>query len=174
MIGQFPHDPGLDRADCLLRDAVDFGQLALEEARRAYLRNQNGREFCLPLPDSRTRTAATFGVPVGHVLGMRAEEQVIRIDASRIVAAMADAQVIRDRAAMDFPCEPVREHSAPRDFDPPVSTFNDRPGPEVAAAVRLGDGIVVQSLARREFPDEGDKAGGFVVHARHDCIGVAA
>jgi hypothetical protein len=42
---------------------------------------------------------APFGPAIGHVLGIGAQEQVVRVAARRLVAAMADKQAVRDRAA---------------------------------------------------------------------------
>jgi hypothetical protein len=51
---------------------------------------------------------AAFGIHVGHILTLRAQEQVIRANARRIIATVTDTQSLWDRAVMKFPGEAMR------------------------------------------------------------------
>ena len=66
-------------------------------------------QSCVRRPRARP---ATLGQHVGRVVLMRAQEQVIRATARRVVAAMQDDLTVRDRPVVDDPRGPVRAHRA--------------------------------------------------------------
>jgi hypothetical protein len=55
---------------------------------------------------------AAFGSTVLVVVALGSKEQVLRAAAWRVVAAMQDAEPIRDRAVGQFPGQPVYEELA--------------------------------------------------------------
>ena len=59
----------------------------------------------------RTLSSAALRCHVGHVVGLRPKKQVVRSDARRVVAAMANLQAIRDCAVMQLPGDTVRKLS---------------------------------------------------------------
>jgi hypothetical protein len=66
----------------------------------------NGRDFCAWVTFTtreRCATATTFRVHVSHVVGVRAEEEVLWIYTGRVVAAVENPKPSRDKAIVDFP-----------------------------------------------------------------------
>ena len=62
-------------------------------------------------PKAELRTA--LPAHVSHVLGMRAEEKVIRVDAARLVALVADHHAVRYRAVRNLVGYPMRRPRPP-------------------------------------------------------------
>lgn len=113
---------------------------------------------------------------VGNVGGVRPEKQMPDVDANWHVAAMKDAQAIRDRAVLLYPCGAMYAYKLSVDRELTISVAIKRSEPQKTAAVRLryrsifkalGDGCAVSIVsapagasgrggppARLSFPNE--------------------
>src|SRR6185437_8755284 len=88
-----------------------------------------------------------LGLAVGAVQRMRAEEQVIRVDAAPLVAAMAQHGALRDRAVADRPGIAVRELGAGGgDAQAAVAVRVRLALPDQAAGQRVAAGPLRQTL----------------------------
>jgi hypothetical protein len=58
--------------------------------------------------ESELAAGALLAATVGHVVGMAVEEEVVGVDASPLVAAMADIHAWRDRPMLQAPGEAMR------------------------------------------------------------------
>lgn len=84
---------------------------------------------------------------IRHVVGMRANEQVARPHAGRIVTAVADFHPFRDRAVVKFPRESVRANVAGSVTSPcqkPVAALGRRSCPHpTRPKIRANDGSIL-------------------------------
>lgn len=78
-------------------------------------------------------SATALRVPVADVVGVRPEEQVVRANARRIIASVADAQPFRDISEVDHPGKAVCLDCPPLEVQSAVALFQDGSGPEPAA-----------------------------------------
>ncbi len=92
--------------------------------------------------------APAFGIAVGTVVGGASQEQMIRVDAGRRVASMADKRARRDGAALVDPRQSMRlgDNSTPSQVS--VSRRIKSAVPQ-HAAVGAGLGIVRETLRKR-------------------------
>ena len=65
-------------------------------------------KFCLRLLFAFQVKLAAFGFFVVHVVLVRADKQMGRVDAGRIIAGMHDQKAVRNRSVSQHPGEPVR------------------------------------------------------------------
>lgn len=100
------------------------------------------RQVCLVVRGTTGFIVPTLGVHVLHVLGLRPEEQVVRVDTGRVIptrTVVAHIQTIRDRAVRQLPRHPVSA-PAPRrcpDDPIPVRVLARRPQPASMRRRRL-------------------------------------
>jgi hypothetical protein len=66
-------------------------------------------------------SAATLEHHVTHVVGMRSKEQVVDVDARRVIAAMEHMQAFTDFADLLYPRLAMRQKTAPTKRDAPVT-----------------------------------------------------
>ena len=95
-------------------------------------------------------------ISVGRILGRRPDEEVIRTDASGIVAMVADEQAGRDGAVIAFPCESMGEQghvltAFERHPDLAVPALRQRPpiGPAAVNGASVGPAL---KLLKRSHP----------------------
>lgn len=134
----FPDGPDGDAVisrDCLqvlaraasAADRLDrvFGQLRVSIPRALCARTVIGR-LC-------AARSSALAIPVGHVLSVRAEPQMVRSNAGGGVAGMADLQIVRWwRAVGQFQRHTVRDSISPTPSDGAVSVAVTRSRPEPA------------------------------------------
>jgi hypothetical protein len=95
---------------------------------------------------------ATFGVSVPHVVRGSPEEQMVHVDARRVIAVMADKKTIRDRSVDKFPGEAVNSYAARISS---ASSYRSMPGsaaaadPENATRRRVFNGMSAESFFQR-------------------------
>jgi hypothetical protein len=56
------------------------------------------------------RCSTSLGCSVGHVLCSSAEEEMFGVDTQGVVALVKHAEMVRDRAPREYPCDAVRAH----------------------------------------------------------------
>ncbi len=69
-----------------------------------------------------TRAVPAFAVPVGHVVGVGTDEQVLGIHTWRVVAPVQDVKPWRDRAVRNFPRRAVRANQKTIQFEKSVAS----------------------------------------------------
>lgn len=74
---------------------------------------------CIPIAPRRS----TLAISIGHVVGIRAEEQVMHVDARRVVAAVENVETRWDRTYLVLPCPAVRAAHSPANTPSPVAAF---------------------------------------------------
>jgi hypothetical protein len=105
------------------------------------------------ITSSSARPRTTLRPHIGHVVGVRTEEQVIGPDARGIVTAMADRQTFGDRAEVKCPRDSMSPANAPVDRQMTVAACCAiaRPDPATFALFDVGpeprDRIVADALA---------------------------
>lgn len=109
----------LDAGNGLKRDAKNVSDALLrpcgaEDGARLFL-----GQLGLPVCDTTRRTALRCHIP--QVVGCRAKEHVVRIDAGPNVAFVADEKTVSDGAVLVFPREAMRSHKARPDVKNAVS-----------------------------------------------------
>lgn len=77
---------------------------------------------------------AALGHAVGGVLGAGADEEVVRVDAAAVVAAVQDRAALRYRAVGQLPGQAVGEHQPLGDRHHAVAVSVERAGPVPAVA----------------------------------------
>src|SRR5436190_23202180 len=92
-----------------------------------------------------------LGLEVVHVDLPRAEEEVVGIDAARLVAAMAEDLARGDRAVRGGPGEAMGEPHAAAVADRAVASALGRGLPEPAARHRIAAALVFDALGDRPF-----------------------
>lgn len=99
------------------------------------------------------RPMASLRHHVSDVLSLRSQEQMIRITARAVVAAMANFHSLRDRAAISHPCVTMDFLGLlPMPTEDAVSLAIDRAVPNPAAGQRLRDEVVIEPLVGRHYP----------------------
>lgn len=85
------------------------------------------------------RRESTFADGVGDVLRLRADEQMFRIDAARVVAVMRHDQTGRHLTVREHPGDPMRVGVSSRgvDLDLPVAVTPDAAALELPAVTRI-------------------------------------
>src|SRR5258708_7825473 len=127
-------------------------------------RQHTGHEFLAPQPDVddlRRLARPAFGAglrpgfmaqlegPVGHVVLLRPEKQVIGIDAGPHVAAMADIEALGDGTVLGKPRGPVGKlrRALPEDVAIAIGVAARRP--EKAAGLRIEDAALGKTALQR-------------------------
>lgn len=85
----------------------EIGLLLALPSASSNLTDVRGRQVRTAVP--LTVSVATLQVAIRHVLGWRTEEEMRRIYAWRVVAAMADKHACGDRPIGEFICDAVRD-----------------------------------------------------------------
>lgn len=97
-----------------------------------------------------SRSGSPLRHSIGHVVGVRSEEQVIRVDAGWVVALVANGHTRRDLSISQSPRQSVGQVSLFADINPTVSRLVHPAQPKSATAHRFWNGVKIQSLRRRE------------------------
>lgn len=77
---------------------------------------------------------------VSHVVGMRAEEKMVRIDATWVVASVANAHPLRDVAVGKRPTHAVSQNLLAGDSEAAIAIFDARANP-IQAAICAGAAV---------------------------------
>lgn len=102
------------------------------------------RDFCagMILSVIRRITAPPLFSHISHVIHERPQEQMVGIDAWRIIAFVADVKPVRDRAVVNFPRSAVRQVTTKARSILPVSRPVDRSLPLPALVGISGRGVL--------------------------------
>ncbi len=136
--------PRFSRHDCVKRRVVNSEHASKRRLGKRRVERPNSADFLIGqfcTVTSLPGRHSAFGDHVFDVVQLRAKEEVVRVDAVRVVASMENEQFIRNRPFADLPGNPrsqVRNASFVRNIDiEATSTRSVRrpsPGP---AAIRL-------------------------------------
>jgi len=124
----------------MANNCIDIGRGCLEFGRKCNLRDSAGSvalsHLCdlrigesgkpVSLPIAGRVLAATLDVHVARILSMRAEEQMLWVDACPVIACMADADTARNLPEMDTVTHSVSQHDG-----------SSIPGPAIVSTRRL-------------------------------------
>jgi hypothetical protein len=102
---------------------------------------------------------------VGHVVGVAVEKEVIGIDASPLVATMADIRARRDWPVLQAPGQAMRALRAVVDAERAVAAVGDGALPEMTAGDRIDLRVVGQPAL--EGPAWPAMNAWFLLHAAH-------
>jgi len=100
-----------DSVDGRVRNAKPLRKASRSRLRGAYLPDLLLCQFrrVMLSADDITPTGATLSYLVGHIVGVRSEKQMVRVDTRRNIAFVADHHTGRDGAVGDLPCHAMGE-----------------------------------------------------------------
>lgn len=119
-----PSEAGADARNLLRANAELFGECAPRYPSRSADGENIGlgkfgeRVFCALLLST---PAPALRIHVGYVFGLASKEQMLGVDAGRIVAAMANARPFRDRAMVKSVADAMRPQRFAIDADMSVA-----------------------------------------------------
>jgi hypothetical protein len=131
-----------DVADQRARDTESFSQDILSYAGIGQMPNLNHLSACqFGRPDLLTASLTLFLDHVRTVVGGVTQKQVVRTDAGRVVACVANEQIARDGAESDQPRQSVGEILFAATSDLAIAVREQRPDPQPARSfvINLGD-----------------------------------
>lgn len=149
-VEMLPGSLRFDAGDVVLTNPVSSGYGALAAGGPEYLQNLRRREFVgVNFFAAPRRDPAHSALPGGvlHVFGVGAQEEVIRVHARSIVAAVADIKPGRNGASMYLPRDAIGAPAFPPIRDHRVSPQGGAPA-DVAARERFRDGVVIETFSQ--------------------------
>ena len=95
---------GFDVTDCLLRYSEAATDFSLGIGRQENFHRLTVRDLCVMAQFASLFWLSSLCTHIREIFGARSEKEVIRINAGRNIAAMADKQSVWDWAIFDYPC----------------------------------------------------------------------